>query len=456
LQLNQKFFKNNHSELALLYNNLGLIWSYKGEYSRAMEYIDVSRILYKSLHGEYHPSVAISYINLGFIYFNINKYKNAAGYAQLAIDMLNNHTSEYIISEYVNKGQDIWRQSLKLLKPPSSYAVGEEFFQDEQTVDVVMNFSLLSPSKYESFQFRKNGSTVGVMQEENILVVNIQKVISSKLFHELNQWNNNLFIIGYIEELLDDINKHLSEQKYKYGQLLGKIYYSFDICNLIVINLSSFEETTLNWPKAVAGFPGNQRLTVIPDSIYIRDFMDSISSLLIHNIDEGVRKAITSLEIFFKKFNIRGKTFAEKLDKALDAKYYTSTWHPYLPILKHNILIFYKVRNKITHDELRLNFEYNKVYRKIIGTFSYVYQSRLNDPNTIRYIYYLTLQFLSVEMIVKGMNLNELANSYNTVPSPSNIINTFAAFEDAMFTGLKVTAEEETWLYKSDTTNPTW
>ncbi len=70
----------NHPDIATSYNNIGLIYKYKGEYETALDYYNKSlKIRIESLPPN-HPDIATSYDNIGSIYDNKGEYNLAIKY----------------------------------------------------------------------------------------------------------------------------------------------------------------------------------------------------------------------------------------------------------------------------------------------------------------------------------------------------------------------------------------
>lgn len=65
LQSDLKTFREDHPNVAIRWNNLGLAWNNKGEYDRAIEYYEKALQSDLKTFGEDHPNVARDWNNLG-------------------------------------------------------------------------------------------------------------------------------------------------------------------------------------------------------------------------------------------------------------------------------------------------------------------------------------------------------------------------------------------------------
>ncbi len=77
-----------HPDVAVSYNNLGEIYYYKGEYDKALEYIQKSLDIRLKIFGPEHLLVAMSYINFGNIYNDKGEYDMALEYFHKSLDII--------------------------------------------------------------------------------------------------------------------------------------------------------------------------------------------------------------------------------------------------------------------------------------------------------------------------------------------------------------------------------
>ena len=106
---------HDHPSVARSYNNLGLAYDNKGEYGRAIEYYEKSLKIYLEKLGHDHPDVAISYGNLGAAYDNKGEYDRGIEYYEkslkIRLDKLGHdhpdvaHCYHSLGAAYNNKGE---------------------------------------------------------------------------------------------------------------------------------------------------------------------------------------------------------------------------------------------------------------------------------------------------------------------------------------------------------------
>ena len=85
--MQQKLFPANHLELALSYNNTGMVYDDMGEYSKALSYYEKSLDIEKNSLPANHRSLAISYSNIGGVYDSIGEYPKALSHYEKSLDI---------------------------------------------------------------------------------------------------------------------------------------------------------------------------------------------------------------------------------------------------------------------------------------------------------------------------------------------------------------------------------
>ena len=77
----------NHYEIAVSYNNIGLVYYSQYDYQKALDYYNRSSAILKSELGERHPMIATVYNNIGGIYENIDAFSKASEFYNKSLDI---------------------------------------------------------------------------------------------------------------------------------------------------------------------------------------------------------------------------------------------------------------------------------------------------------------------------------------------------------------------------------
>lgn len=325
---------------------------------------------------------------------------------------------------------------------PRDVPLHKVFNRDTEHIKALIECVFPTPVIYKNFNFELDNSKVSVEQKNTTIIANIEKTISKKLFGCLNELNINSFLIGYVDKILPEINRNLQEQKYLYGYILGNSYSSLDILYMSVTNREDNKKIDINLTKSIAPFPPSYSLAKDHNHIFIRDIIDAINYYLHYNLDEAIRKTITSLENFFHQRNIHANTFRKKLEKCLFKENYPHNWDNYFDVFQRNINIIYRIRNGIVHDKLRLTNEHAMICRKGIFTVFYIYRCGFNDEATRRFVRSLNMQTELIENTIRGMNLDELQRILNQEPSGPPI-DSMEEMDHLYFTGMRISEIEE-------------
>ncbi len=78
-------YGENHPAVATIYNNIGLVYADKGDYSRALAHYEKSLKIKLGIYGENYPDVATSYNNIGFVYSIQGDYSRALEYYEKSL-----------------------------------------------------------------------------------------------------------------------------------------------------------------------------------------------------------------------------------------------------------------------------------------------------------------------------------------------------------------------------------
>lgn len=102
-----KTLGNHHPNVATSYNNIGLAWNSKGKYEKAVEFFLKCLDIELSNYGEMHQNVMETYNKIGFLWRKIGDNNNALEYYQkiltMAIKTLDKQDSQ-LATSYFNVG----------------------------------------------------------------------------------------------------------------------------------------------------------------------------------------------------------------------------------------------------------------------------------------------------------------------------------------------------------------
>lgn len=329
----------------------------------------------------------------------------------------------------------------KNIDPPKSTYLGQEFIEDEEQISVIIScrFHLSALIKHINFTYKD--CRVHTYQKGCDFTLIIEKIISKKLFFTASKSRvAERFIVGYVNEILPILNEHLIQQKYLCGHFLVRTFSPLDIHELIISNKDNKDRYRLSFPFSVSNFPRMEEFAKGLDYKFIRDLIESTTFYYYYNLDDCIRKMISSIENFFVLRNITGRSFKVKLLRCLSKEYHLKAWESYLNMFYSNIMYVYKIRNRIVHDKFRMDFNDNWLCKKGIGTLFYIYQTNLNDNNTKRYNFSLMQQFVALDQECMGQNLDIFRNLANKEDLP--IVISDANLDKYFFKAIEISKDE--------------
>ncbi|MEZ5015673.1 MAG: tetratricopeptide repeat protein [Flavipsychrobacter sp.] len=87
LEIDKAYYGDSHPTIATRYNNLGSAWYSKGEYDKAIDYHVRALEIDKKYYRDSHPYIAIDYNNLGMAWDSKGEYDKAIGYYEQALEI---------------------------------------------------------------------------------------------------------------------------------------------------------------------------------------------------------------------------------------------------------------------------------------------------------------------------------------------------------------------------------
>ena len=87
LDLNISILGENHPETARIYNNIGLVYSFIGDYDRALECYAKALEIRLSIDEDDNTEIAVNYNNVGLVYYSLGDYDRALEHFMKALNI---------------------------------------------------------------------------------------------------------------------------------------------------------------------------------------------------------------------------------------------------------------------------------------------------------------------------------------------------------------------------------
>lgn len=324
---------------------------------------------------------------------------------------------------------------------PDSFYIGQNYVEDKIRVKCTIELNFYFLAEVEPLDFDFNQSKVSLRQTGPTLQINIQREISDQLWKHVLKSQDEGFILPYILKILPGVNQHLLNQRYIKGHILTRTFSIMDAQSIFISRGTA--RVRLRWPISISGFPPSVALAEANDEIYLRDYVDALHSYFKNDYDDCIRRVITSVENLIKVQKLKDdqgtKEFADILRSNLDANIFSSK------VILDNLLIVYKLRNKIVHDRVRVKTSNGQICRKALGTLNYFLQRFCRDKNMYSYVMSLSGQFLALQNLLgETMDLDDLELIDHNAPiDPERIINSPEDMDKWMFGSLQITDAEK-------------
>jgi hypothetical protein len=316
----------------------------------------------------------------------------------------------------------------------------KDFIEDKEQIHAIISCSFHLSASIKQIGFIYKDCVVATGQDGCDFILQIERDISKKLFYSAKKNHvAETFIVGYINEIIPILNENLIQQKYLTGHMLIRTFSPLDIHKLFVVNKDTQEHFKLSWPISFTNFPRTKEFAKGSNYKFIRDLIEASTFYFYYNLDDCVRKIISSIENFFNLRNIKGNSFKERLSNSLKSEDHKKIWEPYLKIFYSNLVFVYRIRNKIVHEKYRMDFNDSWLCQKGIGTLFYLYQSKLNDENTRTYNYALMKQFVALDFECRGLILDMLKEDRE---SKRTIMKTAEDTDRVIFGNLEISKEK--------------
>ena len=118
LEIRLALYGENHSEVAVCYNNIGYVYGEMGDYTQALELYEKALAIYKEVFGDNHIDTAHKYNNIGSVYYQQGDYVKALECYQKAYDtwkdvLGEDHKKTQIAKDGIIKVQQKLKESQK-------------------------------------------------------------------------------------------------------------------------------------------------------------------------------------------------------------------------------------------------------------------------------------------------------------------------------------------------------
>ncbi|CAF4717250.1 unnamed protein product [Rotaria sp. Silwood1] len=87
VDIRQKILPPTHPDIATSYNNIGLIYSNMGEYTKALSFYEQALHIRQNILPPNHPDLATSYNTVGLVHSNMGDYAKALSFYEQALDI---------------------------------------------------------------------------------------------------------------------------------------------------------------------------------------------------------------------------------------------------------------------------------------------------------------------------------------------------------------------------------
>ena len=350
---------------------------------------------------------------------------------------------------------------MKEPKMPSweeGYYLGKEFIEDSKKINCRIEVYIFSPALLDDFVFYLYKTKISVCHNSSGLIVYFDYKISNKLLYYIknNFKNGNCekHVIAIIAKFLPQLNHKILNQRYIKGHPLAKTFSIFDISRIIINRGTSKEKIVLSWPIVFDNFPPAYKGKWQSDEIFFRDWIDSMHAYFNGNFDECVRKVITSVENFFvfKKFKRKKRFLFFK-----SGKYFNDVVHQNIydnrdlsrKVIANNLTFIYKVRCKIVHDKLRLDYRDIMFCKKAVHSLFYLYQSLADNQLMQDYVFSLGQQFLMLDTEYGYRSVYDLEKMERVENnSTDDKILSHKEFDKSIYESLRVNKKEQEMILR--------
>ncbi|XP_078345306.1 uncharacterized protein LOC144630816 [Oculina patagonica] len=244
LNIKKNIYGEEHADVAVSYNNLGLVYRKLGQYNEAKEYQEKGLVIRKKIYGEEHAAVATSYNNLGVVYQDLGQYNEAKEYQEKGLVIRKKIYGEEhsaVATSYNNLGlvyQDLGQYNEAKEYQEKGLVICKKIYGEEHA-DVATSYNNLG------LVYRKLGqyNEAKEYQEKGLV---IRKKIYGEEHAAVATSYNNLGLVyqdlGQYNEAKEYQEKGLVIYKKIYGEEHSAVATSYNNLGLVYQDLGQYNE----------------------------------------------------------------------------------------------------------------------------------------------------------------------------------------------------------------------
>jgi hypothetical protein len=351
--------------------------------------------------------------------------------------------------------------ALRRAEVRSSYYRGQEYIECPTTVPCLIEAYFTYTGAIERAQFWYRKTEIEIRQLGPFLRVSVSRRIPSLLWDHVRVGMPgavDIFLIGYLNAILPEVNRRLLEVRYQQGHLLSR---TFHVSEATLVNLRhGVDVVRVAWPSPTAAFGPAAMLGPRIKHLYVRELVDAMHAFLRSEFDESVRRVVTSAEKFFRDrgwdvrvrsgvlarilaaLRLRSRTKKHSFRQCLLRNLDTSR-NPG-DVLVENMMIVYGVRNRIVHGGYRLQPSAKTFCHKALSTLRYIIYYFCGDATVSRFVFSLEMQLLMfADRAGENFDLDRIRRTLDrglAVQAPK--IESNQAFERTVFNALRFDARD--------------
>jgi len=305
ININKKVFGEEYSNLALTYSNVGLVYDKLGKYELAIEFYDKSIKIYKKCYGEDDAKLASIYCNYGLVSEKLGKNETSIEFYTKSMNILKKVYTEEppeLATTYINLG-DVYANTGKLDIAIEFYTksmnISKKFYGNDHPELAVIYTSL-------GLAYGKLGKYVNAY-EFFTESMNINNKFYSEEHLQLAKDNNNLglvyFQLGKYKESIEYYTKSVIIYKKHYGEEHPDLALSYRNLASVYDKIGKYETAIELLNKSIK----------INKKFYGEENPELATAYSeIGLVYQSVGKFDSAIEFYNKSININKKTYGEE------------------------------------------------------------------------------------------------------------------------------------------------